>query len=270
MEVLIQQDEVPPEFTLSVSRHPVFSELLELRIAASEQLREDPEVVVDDELQEVERLDNGTYRVNFPHPPENQEERMVDIWVTGFDPGGNEGQRVLIVALKWLDEMGGNVRSPDPQLMLNVTDAAAGPGQMAVLYQLGEAEMPPGNEGQPVYSVDLLRGRKLGEPITLNFFPGANEDPALGILRWDELGGAWEEIPTQVDPVTDWLAATVSEMGLFRLGRVEPENRQAAMKLGSYPNPFSQSRVPAAGSRAADFADIYRERPQQSSGPGGV
>ena len=246
MEVLVQQDEVPPEFTLSVSRHPVFSELLELRIAASEQLREDPEVVVDDELQEVERLDNGTYRVNFPHPPENQEERMVDIWVTGSDPGGNEGQRVLIVALKWLDEMGGNVRSPDPQLMLNVTDAAAGPGQMAVLYQLGEAEMPPGNEGQPVYSVDLLRGRKLGEPITLNFFPGANEDPALGILRWDELGGAWEEIPTQVDPVTDWLAAAVSELGLFRLGRVEPENRQAAMKLGSYPNPFSPSRVPAA------------------------
>ena len=31
-----------------------------------------------------------------------------------------------------------------------------------------------------------------------------------------------------------------------------------------------QSRVQAAGSRAADFADIYRERPQQSSGPGGV
>ena len=31
-----------------------------------------------------------------------------------------------------------------------------------------------------------------------------------------------------------------------------------------------QGRVQAAGSRAADFADIYRERPQQSSGPGGV
>jgi len=131
-------------------------------------------------------------------------------------------------------------------ISLNVTDAAAGPGQMAVLYQLGEAEMPPGNEGQPVYSVDLLRGRKLGEPVTLNFFPGANEDPALGILRWDELGGVWEEIPTQVDPVTDWLAAAVGELGLFRLGRVEPENRQAAMKLGSYPNPFSPSRVPVA------------------------
>ncbi|HIG53554.1 MAG TPA: hypothetical protein EYQ18_06160 [Candidatus Handelsmanbacteria bacterium] len=246
MEVLIQQDEVPPEFTLSVGRHPVFSELLELRIAASEQLREDPEVEVDDELQEVERLDDGTYRVNFLHPPGNQEERMADIEVTGFDPGGNEGQRVLIVALKWMDEMGGNVRSPDPQLMLNVTDAAAGPGQMAVLYQLGEAETPPGNEGQPVYSVDLLRGRKLDHPVTLNFFPGANEDPALGILRWDELGGVWEEIPTQVDPVTDWLAATVGELGLFRLGRVEPENRQAAMKLGSYPNPFSPSRVPTA------------------------
>ena len=246
MEVLIQQDQVAPEFTLSVGRHPVFSDLVELRIAASEPLREDPTVEVDDIQQEVEELEDGTYRVNFAHSPENQGERVADVEISGFDSGGNEGERSLMVALKWMDEMGGNVRSPDPQMMLNVTDAAAGPGQMAVLYRLGEAEMPPDSEGQPVYSVDMLRGRMLDQPVTLNFFPGANPDPALGILRWDELGDVWEEIPTRVDPVTDWLAASVDELGLFRLGRVDPASRQASEKLSSYPNPFAPGQWPSA------------------------
>ena len=245
MEVLIQQDRVPPEFMFAVGRHPIFSELVELRIRASEKLRENPTVDIDDEPQEVEQLDDGSYRVNFAHLPTDKSERMVNVAVKGFDPGGNEGERSLTVALKWMDEMGGNVRSPDPQLMLNVTDAAAGPGQLAILYRLGDAETPPDSEGQPVYSVDLLRGRMLDEPVTLNFFPGANADPALGILRWDDPLGLWEEVPTRVDPATGWLAAPVDELGLFRLGRIDPENRQAAAKLSNYPNPFAPSNSPS-------------------------
>jgi hypothetical protein len=145
-----------------------------------------------------------------------------------------------------MDEIGGNVRSPDPQMMLNVTDAAAGPGQLAIIYRLGEAEIPPDSGDQPVYSLDMLRGRKLGQPVTLNVFPGADEDPTLGILRWDDVGGEWKEVPTRVDPQTGWLSAAVEELGLFRLGRVEPENRQAAQKLGSYPNPFAPGQIPNA------------------------
>jgi hypothetical protein len=82
--------------------------------------------------------------------------------------------------------------------------------------------------------------------VTLNFFPGADEDPTLGILRWDDVGGEWKEVPTRVDPQTGWLSAAVEELGLFRLGRVEPENRQAAQKLGSYPNPFAPGQIPNA------------------------
>ncbi|MEE3258219.1 MAG: hypothetical protein VX293_03325, partial [Candidatus Latescibacterota bacterium] len=171
MTVLIQQDQVPPEFVLEVGRHPVFSELVELRIVASEELRADPTVAIDAVAQEVEALKDGTYRVNFAHPPSQQGERLVDIKVAGFDWGGNEGERSLMVVLQWMDGMGGNVRSPDPQLMLNVTDRAARPGQLAILYSLGEDELPPDSEGGPVYAVDLLRGRKLDEPVTLNFFP---------------------------------------------------------------------------------------------------
>jgi len=243
MEILIQQDQIRPEFALTVGRHPIFSELMELHIVASEELREEPSVEIDGDKQEVESLDNESYRVNFSYPPTEEQERFVDIIVKGFDRGGNEGERLLTVALKWMDEAGGNIRSPDPKLGLNVTNDAAGPGQLAVLYRLGEAETPPENDGEPVYSVDLLGGRKLDKPVTLNFFPGANPDPSLGVLRWDEVGGTWEDVPTRVDPETGWLAATVDELGLFRLGRVAAESRLPVAKLSNYPNPFAAGQA---------------------------
>ena len=36
------------------------------------------------------------------------------------------------------------------------------------------------------------------------------------------------------------------ELGLFRLGRVEPENRQSASKVSNYPNPYAPSHVGSA------------------------
>ena len=243
LEVMIQQDQIAPEFTIAVGRHPVFGDLIELYVAASEELRENLTVAVDGQPQEVEALTDGSYRVNFEHSPQRQGERLVTIDVAGFDTGGNRGERAQRVVLQWMDQMGGNVRGPDPQLMLNVTDQAAGPGQMAVIYQLGSAELPPDSEGGPVYSVDMLRGRKLEEPVTLNFFPGTSADPATGILHWDENIQSWREVSTRVNRATGWLSATVDELGLFRLGRVEPENRQAAAKLGNYPNPYVPGHV---------------------------
>ena len=122
-------------------------------------------------------------------------------------------------------------------------DRAARPGQLAILYSLGEDELPLDSEGGPVYAVDLLRGRKLDEPVTLNFFPSANADPGLGILRWDENNDTWEEVPTRVNPETGWLAAAVDELGLFRLGRVDPGNRSEVPKLSNYPNPFAPGQA---------------------------
>ena len=246
LEVLIQQDQVAPEFTIDIDRHPVFGDLMELNIAASEELSANPAVDVDGQPQEVDMLADGSYRVNFAHPPDQQGERLVTIDVVGFDTGGNRGERSQRVVVQWMDKMGGNVRGPDPQLMLNVTDQVAGPGQMAVIYQLGSAELPPDSEGGPVYSVDLLRGRKLDEPVTLNFFPGTNTDPATGILRWDDKIESWREVSARVNPATGWLAASVDELGLFRLGRVEPENRQSAAKLENYPNPYAPGHVGSA------------------------
>jgi len=254
LEVLIQQDGRAPEFAVEVLRHPVFSDLVELHIAADEALDGVPTVLVDgDTLSAVEQED-GSYRASFEHPAQ-QGERFVDVDIRGRDRAGNEGVRQLEVGLAWMDEMGGNVRSPDPQLILNVADAAARPGQMAIVYRLGEMETPDGSEGRDVFSLDLLRGRMLAAPVTVNFLPGSGSDPFLGVLRWDEATDSWEELPTSVDPQTGWLAATVDELGLFRLGRVDAENRRESTPVTGYPNPF------AAGAGAQARIDYRLDSP---------
>ncbi|MFT5376988.1 MAG: hypothetical protein ACI906_003826, partial [Candidatus Latescibacterota bacterium] len=63
---------------------------------------------------------------------------------------------------------------------------------------------------------------------------------------WDEVANTWEELPTSVDAQTGWLAATVEELGLFRLGRVDAKNRRESMPITGYPNPF----VANAGAQA--------------------
>ena len=69
----------------------MFGDLIELHIAASEELSEKLTVAVDGQPQEVEALTDGSYRVNFEHSPQQQGERLVTIDVAGFDSGGNLG-----------------------------------------------------------------------------------------------------------------------------------------------------------------------------------
>lgn len=245
LEVLIQQDGRAPEFKVVVGRHPVFSDLVELRVEADELLDGPLAVLVDGDSLSVEAQEDGSYRALFEHPPQ-QGERFVEVDIRGRDRAGNEGVRQLEVGLAWMDEMGGNLRSPDPALILNVADVAARPGQMAIVYRLGAMEKPAASEGRDVYSLDLLRGRMLEAPVTINFIPGSGADPFLGIMRWDEVSNTWEELPTSVDPQTGWLAATVDELGFFRLGQVAAENRRDSMPITGYPNPF----VAAGGGQA--------------------
>jgi len=247
MKILIQEDAEAPTFAMEVGRHPVFSELIEVRIRPSEGLRETPQVRLDTSLAEVAVEDDSTYLVTYPFPPQPGE-RSLDISVRGSDLGGNQGSRLLTVALRWMDEQGGNLSSPDLQVLLNVPDAATGSGHLAVLYRLGEPETPASAEGQPVYAVDMLRGRPLSHPVILNFFAGAAADTSLRILRWDETSGAWEQLPTMLDAETGWFSVSTEKLGLFRLGEVDPEERWARVGEADpeskeempfhYPNPF--------------------------------
>ena len=91
--------------------------------------------------------------------------QFVEADVRGRDRGGNEGMRRQEIGLSWVDQKGGNVQSPDLQLMLNIPDSAAQPGQMAIIYSIHPDEVPVGSEGQSVYSIDLLGGRAWGAPV---------------------------------------------------------------------------------------------------------
>jgi len=242
MVVLIEEDSEPPVLTLEVGRHPVFSDLLELEIRASERLREAPEVRVDGDPIEVASGEDS-YLATFPFEPQ-EEEGLVEVGVRAFDRGGNEANRQLNLALSWMDEGGGNVEGPDPQVRLNVPEGAAGPGQLALLYRLEEEDKPADSGEEPVYSIGLARRQELTHPVTLNFFAGTGADPGLGILRWNEEEEVWEELPTVVDEKSGWLSASVTELGLFKLGPVAEENRRANSGLHCYPNPFIPSSVP--------------------------
>jgi hypothetical protein len=242
MKILIEEDSEPPVLMLEVGRHPVFSDLLELEVRASETLRQAPEVRVDGDPVEVV-LEEDSYLATFPFQPQ-EEEGLIEVAVRAFDRGGNEANRQLNLALSWMDEGGGNVQGPDPQVRLNVPEGAAGPGQLALLYRLGEEDKPANSGEEPVYAIGLARRQGLSYPVTLNFFAGTGADPDLGILRWNEEEEVWEELPTVIDEETGWLSASVAELGLFKLGPVAEENRRANSGLHCYPNPFIPSNVP--------------------------
>ena len=238
MRILIQEDVEAPTLGLEVKRHPIFSEMIELRILPSEKLPEAPQVWVEGDLVEAVPQGEGSYAAFFSFSQQSGE-RLIDVLVRAVDRSGNEVRRELTLSLSWMNEQGGNISSPDQQVMLNVPTAASGPGHLAMLYSVGEAEKPVDSDDQPVYAMELLRDRSLPHPVTVNFRAGVGADPDLGILRWDEENGRWEELPTVVDEETGRLSTTVAELGLFRLGTVDSENRRASSKLHSYPNPFS-------------------------------
>ena len=238
MQILIQEDVEAPTLGLGVERHPTFSEMIEVRILPGEELPDPPQVWVEEDPVEAVLQRDGSYAALFSFSQQSGE-RLIDVLARAVDLSGNEVTRELTLSLSWMNEQGGNVGSPDRQVMLSVPSAATGPGHLAMLYRVEEAEKPSDSGDQPVYAMELLRGRSLPHPVTVNFFAGAGADPSLGILRWNEADGRWEELPTVVNEETGWLSTTVAELGLFRLGTVDSENRRTSSKLHSYPNPFS-------------------------------
>lgn len=237
LNILIEQDQRAPEFTLEIRRHPIFSDLVEIVASADEVLVGMPMIRVNGDTLEVTAHSDGSFRASYPHAPQDGE-LFAEAEVRGRDRGGNEGIRRQEIGLAWVDEGGGNVRSPDLGLVLNVPDTAARPGQMAIVYRVGPEETPPQSEDQPVYSIDLLGGRAWESPITLNFLSSNNSQTPQGILRWDEEQLQWQAVPTRVDEETGWLAASIDEPGLYRTGRVAAEDIRNSVDLAVFPNPF--------------------------------
>jgi hypothetical protein len=242
--IAVTVDTQAPELRLRARRHPLFADLLEVEALAGEPLREAPQLLAGGQPLEVEAAGEARY-LGYYQIPRREGEQYLDLVASGFDRAGNEVRDTLAVALRWMDQQGGSLGSPDVQVALNAGDEAAGPGNLALIYRLDPDLAPPGSEGQPVYSVDLARGRDLLRPVALNFYVGAGAPEDLGILRWDEAGQRWEELPTTADPESGWLSAAADRLGLLRVGRVDPSQRRASQALSSYPNPFS----PAAPAR---------------------
>ena len=242
VDVLVLEDQTLPEFAVEVKRHPVFSELVEIKIVPSEDLQGLPQVDINGQPVAVEDAGDGTFTAVY-QVPDVAGAQFANVLVRGIDNSGNEGVRNAALALHWMDEGGGRLTYADLQLGLNVPNGASGTGRLASIYRLDEKEAPAGHEGQPVYDVRLGRDDELKHPISLDFLVGPTPEENLGVLRWNGLD--WEALPTRFDPQTGTLAATVTQLGLFRLGKTSTALRRAAVKLESYPNPFNPDALPA-------------------------
>jgi len=186
--------------------------------------------------------DDGSYEVTYqvPDVPGNQ---LLTISVRGTDGAGNEGTRDLGISLRWITEDGGSLRSADGFASLNVPDMAMGQGRLITIRALAGHEIPPGNDDQPAYAVDLIGAQAFEYPVAVNLRVGAMESDGVGVLRWNEVTGIWEEQPTLVDAETGWLTVAIDEPGVFRPGAVEAENLRASSKLANHPNPFPTTGV---------------------------
>ena len=239
LQIVIQGDSAPPQFALQIGRHPVFSDFLEIAVKSSESLRQNPDFMVDETAVPVEQLADETEFRGIYSFPSQPGERVVGLNLRGFDRAGNEGALQQLIALRWMDAAGGRLNSPDLQLLLNVPNAAAGPGNLALVYRLPESEVPPGSEGRPVYFVDLNGEPMIGHPVSLNFL--APPQALLGVLRWDDVAGVWEELPTTVDSDSGRLSVAVDKLSLFRLGTVGLQSRTMLTGPKHFPNPFSST-----------------------------
>jgi len=141
LQIEIDTDAQGPELFLRVRRPPLFAELLELEVRASEALREAPELRVNDELIGMEKQSDSTY-VGYYEVADVAGEQFLDIAAQGFDRAGNEARLEQSVALRWMATQGGSLGSPDVKVALNVADGAAGPG----LFQ-SRARQPPEQPG---------------------------------------------------------------------------------------------------------------------------
>lgn len=238
IQIAIREDTLPPGVELAVRRHSVFEELLELVLVAEEELGAPPVLVADgDTLQVVDRGGNR-YQATYQFPLQ-EGEHFIDVTAAAVDDVGNETTVEKTITLSWVRERGGSVSSEDLQMRLNVPSGGDGFGQLALLQRVDEEQVPPGNEGEAAYLVDLVGTDKLEEPATIIFFVDRPVEPDLGILRWDEQHQVWEELPTRVDEDSGWLSSPVRDLGIFRVGTVSPDRRLGRHKLSNYPNPFS-------------------------------
>ena len=239
--VIIESDSTTPTFALELRRHPVITDRLELAVTPSEELMRSPVVKMAGEATDVTPgRQEGTFAATYVVPAIG-EPQSVQITVEGSDLAGNVGTRDLLVVLQRMDEEGGSLPHPDG-LRLNVPDAAAGPGRLAIIYRLGEEERPADAEGQQVYFVDLAGGSDLLNPVTLNLYAGSAAQ-GTGLLRRDPDAGLWDELPTIVDQAGEWLTISITASGLYRLGSVSAANTRSTQKLASHPNPFSGAGV---------------------------
>ena len=53
----------------------------------------------------------------------------------------------------------------------------------------------------------IFGGAVVSFVMAWNFYVGAGAPEDLGILRWDEAGERWEELPTSADAGSGWLSA---------------------------------------------------------------
>ena len=238
LTVVIESDSKPPTFAVEVRRHEVFPELLEIVVRPSEELMGPPAIRLEGGSREVvPGVDEGAFTATYNVPP-IAGPQFVQIDIEGVDLAGNTGTRVLLVALQRMDDEGGSLTHPDGLLSLNVPDAVAAPGRLAIIYRLGEEELPENTEGQDVYFVDFTGGATLQSPLTLNLFTGAGVSRRTGLLRRNSATGTWDEQPTIVDESSGWVTISLTEPGLYRPGTVSEMNTRATQKLASHPNPF--------------------------------
>ena len=244
MTVLIESDDQPPSFAVEVSRNAAASHVLEVLVRPDEPLAAAPTVDLSGAATAVTPTGDGSYLASYAVPPVPGTQSL-SVAVRGADLAGNEGEREVVMALRWMADAGGTLASTDGLAAVNVPAAAAGSGHLASLRRLDEAEAPADADGQPVYAVGLSPSGELLHPVSLNLFAGSQVAADTGILRWDPEAQAWEELPTTVDEDTGWLSTPVDGDGLYRLGPVASTSRRNAEKLANHPNPFPTATAAA-------------------------
>lgn len=237
LQLTIESDTEAPGLSLEVKRNPVVADLIEVLVRSDEPLPKVPEVSINGVPAEVNVVAEGVFLAATTVSSSGQLQ-LLEVAAEGADRAGNVTSRELTVALRWMIDEGGTVPYTDGLAVANVPDAAAGPRRLAILYRLGEEDTPPQSAGEPVYSVDLDSGEPVMDPFTFNLFQGEQAGQQRGLLRWEPLLQAWEEVPTIVDEATGWLTAPIKESGLYRPGSVTGANTRPTQKLANHPNPF--------------------------------
>lgn len=237
LTVLIQVDDQPPLFGVTVKRDPVSDDVLRMAISPSEPLIGEPQVRLAGESQPVMAAADGSYEVTY-RVPDVQGNQLLTTNIRGTDGAGNEGVRDLAISLLWISEEGGSLHSGDGSVSLNIPDEVTGQGRLVSVWVLADHETPPGSDGQPAYAVGLIGAQDFEYPVALNLRVGTQETNQAGVLRWNEVAGLWEEQPTIVDEESGWMTVAIREPGVYRPGSVEAQNRRPSTKLSNHPNPF--------------------------------